>query len=192
MVAFSASAQTKVVGECSIQFDIEQLQNQVWQKLGQKMIQVKGNQCKTTLITPKLVQSIVFSSQEDSAYLLKEIGDNKFLQRIPFPPKSLPTLVNMKKLISDSVINIAGYTCNELQLTFSDESVYDIVYTPMIIPTIPYFEMAFKDIPGLVLSYSITTKKGVPIRYKATQVDLSPITLNQFEINKNEYQILDK
>ena len=192
LVAFSASAQTKVVGECSIQFDIEQLQNQDWQKLGQKMIQVKGNQCKTTLITPKLVQSIVFSSQEDSAYLLKEIGDNKFLQRIPFPPKSLPTLVNMKKLISDSVINIAGYTCNELQLTFSDESVYDIVYTPMIIPTIPYFEMAFKDIPGLVLSYSITTKKGVSIRYKATQVDLSPITLNQFEINKNEYQILDK
>jgi hypothetical protein len=192
LVAFSASAQTKVVGECSIQFDIEQLQNQDWQKLGQKIIQVKGNQCKTTLITPKLVQSIVFSSQEDSAYLLKEIGDNKFLQRIPFPPKSLPTLVNMKKRISDSVINIAGYTCNELQLTFSDESVYDIVYTPMIIPTIPYFEMAFKDIPGLVLSYSITTKKGVSIRYKATQVDLSPITLNQFEINKNEYQILDK
>jgi hypothetical protein len=98
----------------------------------------------------------------------------------------------MKKLISDSVINIAGYPCNQLQLTFSDESEYDILYTPMIVPTIPYFEMAFKDIPGLVLSYSITTKKGVSIRYKATQVDLSPITLNQFEINKNDYQILDK
>ena len=192
LVAFSASAQTKVVGECSIQFDIDQLQNQDWQKLGQKNVQVKGNQCKTTLITPKLVQSLVFSSQEDSAYILKEIGDSKFLQRVPFPPKSLPTLVNMKKMTSDSVINIAGYTCNGLQLTFSDESVYDIFYTPLIVPTISYFEMAFKDIPGLVLSYSITTKKGVSIRYKATQVDLSPITLNQFEINKNEYQILEK
>jgi len=62
-------------------------------------------------------------------------------------------------LISDSVINIVGYPCNQLQLTFSDESEYDILYTPMIVPTIPYFEMAFKDIPGLVLSYSITTKK---------------------------------
>jgi hypothetical protein len=192
LVAFSASAQTKVVGECSIQFDIDQLQNQDWQKLGQKIIQVKGNQCKTTLITPKLVQSLVFSSQEDSAYILKEIGDSKFLQRVPFPPKSLPSLVNMKKMTSDSVINIAGYTCNGLQLTFSDESVYDIFYTPLIVPTISYFEMAFKDIPGLVLSYSIITKKGVTIRYKATQVDLSPITLNQFEINRNDYQILEK
>ena len=51
--------------------------------------------------------------------------------------------------------------------------------------------MAFKDIPGLVLFYSITTKKGVPVRYQATNVDLSPITLNQFEFNKNEYQIID-
>jgi hypothetical protein len=69
--------------------------------------------------------------------------------------------------------------------------VYDVLYTTAIIPTIPYFEMAFKDIPGLVLSYSITTQKGVSVRYKATQVDLSPITLNQFEFNKNEYQIID-
>jgi hypothetical protein len=51
--------------------------------------------------------------------------------------------------------------------------------------------MAFKDIPGLVLSYSITTKKGVSVRYNASNVDLSPITMNQFEFNKNEYQIID-
>jgi hypothetical protein len=52
--------------------------------------------------------------------------------------------------------------------------------------------MAFKDIPGLVLSYSITTSKGASIRYTATQVDLSPITLNQFEFNRNDYQIIEK
>jgi hypothetical protein len=69
--------------------------------------------------------------------------------------------------------------------------VYDVLYTTAITPTIPYFEMAFKDIPGLVLSYSITTKKGVSVRYNASNVDLSPITLNQFEFNKNEYQIID-
>ncbi len=191
MVAFSANAQTKVVGECSIQFVIEQFQNQTWQTLGLKTVQVKGNQCKTTLNTLKLQQSVIFSSQEDSAVILKEVGENKFFQKINFPQKNLPVLVTMKKMNTDSVIQIAGYTCNAIQLVFSDETVYDVLYTNAIIPTIPYFEMAFKDIPGLVLSYSITTKKGVSVRYKATMVDLSPITLNQFEFNINDYQIIE-
>jgi len=191
LVAFSANAQTKVVGECSIQFVIEQFQNQTWQTLGLKTVQVKGNQCKTTLNTPKLQQSVIFSSQEDSAVILKEVGENKFFQKINFPQKNLPVLVTMKKMNTDSVIQIAGYTCNAIQLVFSDETVYDVLYTNAIIPTIPYFEMAFKDIPGLVLSYSITTKKGVSVRYKATMVDLSPITLNQFEFNINDYQIIE-
>lgn len=191
MVAFAAHAQTKVIGECTVQFEIQQLQNQSWQHLGQKNIQVKGNQCKTTLITPKLQQSVIFSSQEDSAVVLKEIGESKFFQKIAFPPKNMPVLVTMKKVNTDSVVQIAGYPCFALQLVFSDETVYDVLYTSAIVPTIPYFEMAFKDIPGLVLSYSITTKKGVPVRYVATQVDLSPITLNQFEFNKKEYQIIE-
>ncbi|MEY4332470.1 MAG: hypothetical protein RLZZ196_1208 [Bacteroidota bacterium] len=191
LLALSTNAQTKVVGECSVQFDIEQFQNQSWQPLGQKTVQVKGNQCKTTLVTPKLQQSVIFSSQEDSAVVLKEIGESKFFQKIAFPQKNLPELVTMKKMNTDSVIHIAGYPCNAVQLVFSDETIYDVLYTNAIIPTIPNFEMAFKDIPGLVLSYSITTKKGVPIRYQAINVDLSPITLNQFEFNKNEYQIID-
>ena len=192
LFAFTSNAQTKVVGECSVQFEIEQFQNQQWQQLGQKTIYVKGSQCKTTLITPKLHQTLIFSSVQDSGVLIKEIGDSKFLQHIIFPPKQLPTLVTMKKLYSDSTITVAGYTCNALQLVFSDQSVYEVLYTPSIIPTIPYFEIAFKDIPGLVLSYSITTNKGVPIKYTATQVDLSPITLNQFEFNSSDYQIIDK
>lgn len=191
LIAFTSNAQTKVVGECSVQFDIEQLQNQQWQKLGQKAVFVKGSQCKTTLVTPRLHQTLVFSTLQDSAVLLKEIGDSKFLQHIIFPPKTSPTLVTMKKLPTDSSVMVAGYLCNAMQLVLSDQTVYDVLYTPSIIPTIPYFEIAFKDIPGLVLSYSITTNKGVPIKYTATQVDLSPITLNQFEVNSNEYQIID-
>lgn len=192
MIAFSSQAQTKVVGECSVQFDIEQFQSQTWQHIGQKKIYIKGSQCKTTLTTPKLVQTLIFTSLQDTAILLKEIGDSKFLQHINFPPKTIPTLVTMKKLYADSAIIIAGYNCNALQLVFSDQTTYELFYTTSIIPTIPYFEMAFKDIPGLVLFYSITTNKGVPVRYTAKQVDLSPITLNQFEFNSKDYQIIDQ
>jgi hypothetical protein len=50
------------------------------------------------------------------------------------------------------------------------------------------YEHAFKEIPGLVLNYQLTTKEGNRILYSATKVDLSPITLNVFEVNKNNYQ----
>jgi hypothetical protein len=46
-------------------------------------------------------------------------------------------------------------------------------------------------VQGLVLSYSIVNKNNPVIKYIATLLDLSPITLNQFQINKSEFQILD-
>jgi hypothetical protein len=53
------------------------------------------------------------------------------------------------------------------------------------------FEIAFKDIPGLVFSYTIIPSKGNVIKYQATNIDLSPISLSQFNINKELYQMID-
>ena len=57
--------------------------------------------------------------------------------------------------------------------------------------TVNAFEAAFKDIPGLVLAYTIIPQKGNSIQYHATSIDLSPISLNQFNVNKDQYQIID-
>ena len=64
----------------------------------------------------------------------------------------------------------------------------EVAYTTVIQPTVSVYEQAFKEIPGLVLAYQLNTKSGNQILYKATKVDLSPITLNVFEVNKEEYQ----
>jgi hypothetical protein len=50
------------------------------------------------------------------------------------------------------------------------------------------YEQAFKEIPGLVMRYQLTTKEGNTILYNANKIDLSPITLNVFEVNKSNYQ----
>jgi len=183
-------SQTKVVGECSLLLHIEQFQNNEWQSLGQKKILIKGSQCKTVLSSAKLQQTLIFNLQQDTALILKDIGESHFLQHIPFPPANQASLIAMKPMTIDSSIML-GYTCKRVQVEFSDGAQYDVVYTSDIIPTVPYFELAFKDIPGLVLSYTISANDGTKVRYTATQIDLSPITLSQFEVNQLLYQIID-
>jgi len=183
-------AQAKVLGECTIQFNIQKQQKNEWLEIGSKKVWIKGNQCKTTLTTPQLVQTLIFNIQQDKGIVTKEVGNNKYLQEIIYPPANLATLISMKEIATDT-INVLGYPCKKVKLELSDGVVYEVYYTADLIPSVTTFEFAFKEVKGLVLGYSIVNKNDPIIKYRATLLDLSPITLNQFQINKSEFQILD-
>lgn len=181
------NAQTKVVGECAVTYDIRQVggtEDTIY--VGQKQVFIKGNSCKTILKTPELMQTLIFNTQQDSAIILKEFGLNKLLQQIKYAPLNTTSLVASKK--KDSIITILDYPCESITLSWADGTSMEVMYTTTIIPTVTVYEQAFKEIPGLVLGYQLNTKKGDKILYKAIKVDLSPITLNVFEINRALYQ----
>jgi hypothetical protein len=181
------NAQTKVVGECAVTYDIRQIGGAGdTTYIGQKQVYIKGNGCKTILKTPELMQTLIFNTQQDSAIILKEIGFNKLLQYIKYAPLNSASLVASKK--KEASVTILNYPCESLTLSWADGTSMDVIYTTAIIPTVTVYEQAFKEIPGLVLGYQMNTKKGDQILYKATKIDLSPITLNVFEINKALYQ----
>jgi hypothetical protein len=52
--------------------------------------------------------------------------------------------------------------------------------------------LGFKNVPGLVLSYTITSAKGMRVKYQATKLDLSPLSLSLFIINNELYQAIDE
>lgn len=187
----NANAQAKVVGECAIQFSIFQIQLQDTIAIGAKSVLVKGNQCKTVLTSPHFTQALHFNIQESKAIITKEIGSAKFLQEINYPPSNIPTLLSMREIPSDTSIVILGYPCKRIELKWSDGTKYDLYYTNEIVPTVNTFEYAFKEVPGLVLAYTISSDQGVSILYLATQLDLSPLSLSQFNINTSLYQVLD-
>ena len=189
-VSTFAHAQAKVLGECTIQFNIQQQQKNEWVEIGSKKVWIKGNQCKTTLTTPQLVQTLIFNIQQDKAVVTKEVGNNKYLQEIIYTPANLATLISMKEIPTDT-ITLLGYPCKKVKLQLSDGVVYEVYYTTDLIPSVTTFEFAFKEVQGLVLGYNIVNKNNPLIKYSATLLDLSPITLNQFQINKSEFQILD-
>ena len=160
--------------------------------IGMKEVWVKGNQCKTTLTTPQLVQTFLFNTQLDKATIIKDIGQSHFLQTIKYPPSSTVSLVTQEAKVTDTATNILGYRCKALQLKWSDGSVYDILYTDELNLTVNQFELGFKNIPGLVLSYIITSAKGMRVKYQATKLDLSPLSLSIFTINNELYQSIDE
>ena len=184
------NAQTKVVGECAITYDIHQIGvagDTAY--IGQKQVYIKGNGCKTILKTPELIQTLIFNTQHDSAIILKEIGLNKLLQQIQYAPLNSRSLVaSKKKEVTDKILD---YPCEAITLSWADGTSMEVLYTTAIVPTVTVYEQAFKEIPGLVLSYQLTTQKGGQILYKATKIDLNPITLNVFEINKALYQVIN-
>jgi len=186
-IVFQIQAQTKIVGECAITYDIHQISNIGDTSLiGQKQIFIKGNSCKTILKTPQLTQTLIFNTQQDTAIILKEIGLIKFLQYILYASIHPVNLVASKK--NDFISTILNYPCASITLTWADGNTMEVVYTTDILPTVTVYEQAFREIPGLVLHYQLTTKEGNRILYSATKVDLSPITLNVFEVNKNNFQ----
>lgn len=186
----TAHAQVKVIGECALQFEILEQQGNQWMAIGTKNVWIKGSQCKTIFTSPQLVQTLIFNTQSDNALILKEIGQNHFLQEVKYPPSITPTMLSMKAA-SDSAISILGYLCKKVQVFWSDETIYEIQYTNEMVASVNAFELAFKDIPGLVLAYTILPPKGKAVQYIASKIDLSPIALSQFNVNKDMYQIID-
>ena len=186
-VVLHSQAQTKVVGECAITYDIQQITNNGdTSKVGLKQIFIKGNSCKTILKTPAFTQTLIFNTQQDTAIILKEIGLNKFLQYILYASMQPVNLVASKK--NGTTSTLLDYPCETITLTWADGNTMEVTYTTLIIPTVTVYEQAFKEIPGLVMRYQLTTKEGNKILYSANKVDLSPITLNVFEVNKSNYQ----
>ncbi|MEI8142689.1 MAG: hypothetical protein WCG90_07475 [Chitinophagia bacterium] len=186
-IVFQLQAQTKVVGECTITYDIHQISsNGDTSLVGQKQVFIKGNSCKTILTTPEIIQTLIFNTQQETAIILKEIGLNRFLQYIQYASISPVNLVASKK--NGVVSSILEYPCESITLSWADGTSMDVTYTNVILPTVTVYEQAFKEIPGLVMRYQLTTKLGNTIIYSANKLDLSPIRLNVFEVNKEKYQ----
>lgn len=182
-------AQTKIVGECTLEFLITNALNN--DTIGAKTVFVKGDQCKTIIQTAHLNQSLYFNIQQATATITKDIGSSHFLQVIKYPPQNQPNLISMKETMPDSTMKIVGYNCKNVELKWSDGVVYQVWYTTEIAATVNTYELAFKEIPGLVLAYIIIPVSGDSIQYKANKIDLSPISLSQFNINTTLYQSID-
>jgi GLPGLI family protein len=194
-----AIAQQRVVAECTVQFKIifedqktdKDVQNAV--QLSNKIVYIKGNDCRIDLMSPSLNQSIIYEKLNGSAVVLREFGNNKFMTKLS-PEKWTAANKQYNEMtisLMDETKTILGYDCKKAKISLKDGSVYIIFYATSITPSVKEFEYPFRDIPGFVLEYQIKEVGETIVNYKAVKINLSPVQASKFDIPTSGYRILN-
>lgn len=197
----SASSQTRVVAECTVNYAITvNNESQVDKdavallKQSSKVIYIKGNNSRSDLISPSFSQSLIFNKATGNAVILREIGANKFITKMSSIDwiKQNDKFTDMLIQFSDERKTILGYECKRANLLLKDGSTFSVFYASTIIPSVREFEYQFKDIPGFVLEYEAKDGYTQKITYTATKISLNPVSAAKFDIPTQGYRLLNE
>lgn len=192
----SIKAQQRIVAECTINYSVELdtsvgNTNSFWASAS-KVVYIKGNDCRTDLISPTFSQTVLYDKGSGNAVVLREIGNNKLITKL----SKKQWLEKNKKFDSSAITfysdtkTLLGYECKKAIISYKDGSQTSVYYTPTIIPSVKEYEFSFKDVPGLVLEYE--TFEGInKVKYIANKIDLSPVTSSKFDVPTSGYRILN-
>lgn len=199
ILILSASAQQRVVAECTVVYNITLDDNSVdaetaaTLKATMKTVYIKGVNSRTDLASPSFSQSVLYNKNTATATILRSIGANKFMTKLDRAKwiSEHARYTNMKLVKSDETKIILGYECKKLLLELTDGTSLTVFYAANIAPSVKEFEYQFKDVPGFVLEYEATEDVGKKIKYMATQINFNPVAASRFDIPTSGYRILN-
>jgi hypothetical protein len=161
---------------------------------GVKTVFAADRQLRLRLVSLMRMQSILIfpdSSLSPKIVLLKESGKDKY--KCYLTPDDWK-VYNQKyegivcKITGDTA-RVLNYVCKKAILTLKGGKYITVYYTPAIQkPALARVEPLFSSIPGLVLKYEYTYRKGT-VTYTATMVSRSPIDPNVFAVPGEEFPV---
>ena len=192
-------AQQRVVAECTVTYQISledsSLNKEVQNALQQssKTVYIKGNDSRVDLISPSLIQSVIYDKTNGSAVILREFGNNKFMTKLNSKEWRLANkqYEGMAIHLTNETKTILGYECKKATLNLKDSSVFHIYYATAIMPSVREFEYQFKDVPGFVLEFDVKEHGASIVRYRATKINLSPVQASKYDIPTSGYRLLN-
>ena len=192
-----AHAQQRVIAECTVTYNIvtdSTVDKEIKEALDKttKTVLIKGNVCRTNLISSAFSQSVIYEKLAGTTTILREIGNNKFITRLDKMQwiEKHKQFEGMQITKQDEVKNILGYPCKKMIMQLNDSSVYTVYYAISIVPSVKEFEFQFKEVPGFVLEYEIKEVGANKIKYVATKMNLNPVANSLFTIPSTGYRIL--
>jgi len=158
---------------------------------GIKTIFINNEQARIRLVSLMRIQSIFFSTSVNSKHqvsIVKESGKAKYKYYLTNDQwKSLNIKYNNDscQITNDSAV-ILNYPCRKVIITLKDGRILTAFYTNQLNPINPKIEPAFNCVPGLVLQYQYSYKKGTII-YTASKISQNPIDGSIFKIPVKGY-----
>ena len=115
----SIKAQQRIVAECTINYSVELdtsvgNTNSFWASAS-KVVYIKGNDCRTDLISPTFSQTVLYDKGSGNAVVLREIGNNKLITKL----SKKQWLEKNKKFDSSAITfysdtkTLLGYECKK-------------------------------------------------------------------------------
>jgi GLPGLI family protein len=151
---------------------------------GTRAVFISNKKIRVRLVSLMRIESIFFdydTSTLKQATIIKESGKKKYLVKLT--PEAWDEYNSKYKDatcdIKDDSVNIAGYPCRRAIVNLSSGEQIETFFTDSIPKGNPFIDPAFSCIPGTVLQYEYTSKRGT-ITFKASQVKKGPIAKDVF------------
>lgn len=191
----------RIVAECTVEYKVQPdsgwtdnaMDNNSLLFNGNKRVFIKGNDLRTDMESPGFLQSMIYDKSNQQAVILRVIGTNKFITRLEGNDwqQELKKYDSIQVTYLNSFRTIIGYDCKSLSLKLKDGSEYLIYYTTTISPSVREFELAFKEVPGFILQYSVK-QDNRRVTYTASRISFSPVPASRFDIPSSGYRILKR
>jgi len=189
----------KVKSDCTVSFDVKVQDNNADPQITKamlgatKVLYIKGSRSRNDLITPGFKQITLIDAKSDTAVILRELGNTKYLTYL-YGDKRRDQNKRYAGIEFDDTgekKTILGYDCKKVTAKLANGSTYSIFYTTTLTPSNTIYEYQFKDLKGLVLEYEGDSTDGkTKIKYIATKITLLPVPNAMFDLPKSGYRIL--
>lgn len=158
-----------------------------------KIVYIKGSKVRTDLVTPAFKQTFINDTKGDTAVVLRELGNAKYLSYIDARKSAdrNQKYEGITFLNTTETKTILGYDCKKVIAKLKDGSQYNIFYAPSIVPSNRDYEYQFRDLPGFALEYEAQSEDGkTRVKYAASKITLTPVPVAMFDIPKSGYRVL--
>lgn len=199
IVSLSSYSQQKIISECTLNFTVTASEGDAeWQqslKSTSKTVYIKGTKSRVDLIStsPSYTQSTFYDSKKDSAVVLREFGNNKFMTYLDENKWKEQNIKydGIQFIEQNETKVILGYECKKLQAKLLDGSTFTLFYAPSMVASNKGFEYQFKNVAGFVLEYEFIGEKNKgKITYTASKINFNPVPYQKFDLPKSGYRIL--
>lgn len=161
---------------------------------GLKTVFISGSNARVRLVSLMRIQSIFLlpkANIKGEAVIVKESGKNKYKTYLSGNDwKNYNSKYDSATcLFTTDSITILGYPCRKALVSLQDNRSITVYYTDSLRnPIFGTVDPAFKCIPGIVLKYEYSYKKGT-ISYTAANISTDKITPDVFKVPSQGYVI---
>ncbi|HEU0064998.1 MAG TPA: DUF4412 domain-containing protein [Flavisolibacter sp.] len=187
----------KKITEGTISYDIiintgsEKPQNADFLDGATSAVYIKGNRCRTDMISSLGTQSTIIDDSKNAIIILKEFGEQKYM--INLTPANWKD-ANKKYdgvvfTYDDEKKTILGYACKKAIGKLKDGTTFTVWFTPELQTENNGCQYANKDLPGIAMQYE-TTLGNLKITYTVSKISLSPVPSSKFDLPKTGFRVM--